>query len=180
MLRLLALLLLVTHPALAGQTALSADGRWRARIVAAPAPPDRLEIRATADNSLGIVFTAIGKDGTPSRLEGVYTDPTRRQFIVMLADTPEYWLVATDPEAPPVYEGFIHSHEQGMIEALPSSQGLFARERVLLEGGAPLQDMRFGPDFREMTGLTADRRWQVTVNLYVNREIARVAVGRSP
>ena len=172
MLRLLvSALILLAAPAWAGPAtraaALSGDGAWRAVLEA----PDRLVIRATGDGHVGAVFTAKTRAGAPARFEGVYTDPTRRQFVVPLLDAPEYWLIATDPEAPPVYEGLVHSYEAGMIEALPSSEGLFARRRVML--AAPIGRLAFSPDFREMTGLTADGSARVTINLYVNREIAR-------
>ncbi len=152
----------------AGDSAISADGKWRAELAA----PDRLVICSTADDSVGAVFEARARDGSPAGFEGVYTDPTRRQFIVPLTGVAEYWLIATDPDAPPVYEGLVHSRESGMIEGLPSSRGLFARRRVLLEGGQPLAALTFSPDYREMTGITADGRLRVVVNLYVNREIA--------
>ncbi len=161
----LALLLLPVPPASAADSALSADGRWRAELAA----PDRLVIYATADGTVARVFEGVARDGAPSRFEGVHVDPTRRHFIVPLLDAPEYWLIATDPNAPPVYEGFVHSREAGMVEGLPSSRGLFARERVPVEH--ILTRPRFSDDFREMYALTPDGRLLVTVNLYVDREI---------
>ncbi len=158
-------LLLPAPPASAADSALSADGRWRAELVA----PDRLAITAADTGALARVFEGVARDGTPSRFEGVYVDPTRRHFIVPLLDAPEYWLIATDPDAPPVYEGFVHSREAGMVEGLPSSRGLFARERVPVEH--ILTRPRFSDDFREMYALTPDGRLLVTVNLYVDREI---------
>ena len=154
----------------AGESAVSHDGKWRAEI----GPPERLTIHDTKDGSIAKIFEAVSREGQRSRFEGVYTDPARRQFIVPLTGAAEYWLIATDPDAPPVYEGFVHSHEKSMIEALPSSQGLFARRRVFLEGGRPLGALTFGNDGKEMSGLTPDGCWQVVVNLYVNREIARI------
>ena len=50
-----------------------------------------------------------------------------------------------------------------MIEALPSSQGLFSRRRVLIEH--QLSQLEFTPDYREMTGVSADGTLRVTVNL---------------
>ena len=166
MLRLFFLLLVLAQPVQAGQVALSGDGNWRAELQA----PDRLVIVATSDDTIAAVFEARARDGSPARFEGVYTDPKRRHFIVPLLGAPEYWLIATDPDAPPVYEGFVYSREAGMIEALPSSEGLFARRRVLIEH--QLGRLEFTPDYLEMTGLTADGKLRVTVNLYVNREVA--------
>ena len=156
---------LPTTAADAADSALSADGKWRAVL----ARPDRLVITATGDGALARVFDGVARDGSPARFEGVYFDPKRRNFILPLLDAPEYWLIATDPDAPPVYEGFVHSREAGMIEALPSSQGLFARRRVLIEHA--LGGLEFSPDMREMTGLSADGTVHVTINLNVNREV---------
>ncbi len=166
MLRLVFVLLLISGPAFGGSEAFSADGKWRASIQA----PDRLVIYAVADNSIGAAFHAETRAGIPAVFEGVYVDPSRRNFIVPLKDIAQYWLIATDPEAPPVYEGFVHSHEAGMIEALPSSEGLFARRRIETEHA--LQQLEFSADYREMTALTPDGALRVTLNLYVNREIA--------
>ncbi|HHL21697.1 MAG TPA: hypothetical protein ENJ52_09240 [Aliiroseovarius sp.] len=168
---ILLLLLVVARPVLAGQVALSADGSWRAELVA----PDRLVIVSTADGSIGATFQARARDGSPAGFEGVYTDPKRRHFVVPLVGAPEYWLIATDPDAPPVYEGFVHSREAGMIEALPSSEGLFSRRRVLIEH--ELRQIEFTPDYLNMSGITADGRLRVTVNLYVNREVAWQPLG---
>lgn len=87
-------------------------------------------------------------------------------------DASEYWLIATDPNAPPVYEGFIHSNEKGMMEALASSEGLFARRRI--EIPEPISDLKFSSDYRTMTGFTAGNTYAVVVNLNANRVINRI------
>ena len=70
------------------------------------------------------------KDGTASRVSAVYQAPQRDSFILALKDAPEIWEIATDPKAEAVYEGYVHSYEKGMVEALPSSEGLFALRRI--------------------------------------------------
>jgi len=165
MVRLTLVLLLFGLPAAAGDSALSADGKWRAVLDR----PGQLVIYATEDGAVAKVFEGEARDGTRARFEGVYVDAKRRHFVVPLLDAPEYWLIATDPDAPPVYEGFVHSREAGMVEALPSSQGLFARERVQVEH--VLTRLTFSDGFREMQALTPDGKWRITLNLYVNREI---------
>ncbi len=131
-------------------------------------------ILSNDDQGIARTFDIIGKDGTPSRIEGVYTDPTRENFIVTLRDVAEYWLIATNPNAPPVYEGFVHSREAGMVEAIASSQGLFARKRVELS--APLSELIFSSDYRTATGFKNGGKLAVIVNLNVNREIGRFSV----
>ncbi len=155
----------------ADEAALSHDGKWRA---IANYAPNQLAIQSTANQSIVSVFDMIGRDGTASAVEGVYADHKRRLFLVTLMDVAEYWLIATDPNAPPVYEGFVHSREAGMIEAIPSSQGLFARRRVILN--EPIKQLTFSADMREMTAITADGTRLVTYNLNVNRKIAEISL----
>lgn len=156
----------------AGDSALSHDAKW---LAIANHAPNQLAIQSVETGDIVKVFDMVGRDGTLSGVEGVYTDPKRRLFLVTLRDVPEYWLIATDPSAPPVYEGFVHSQEAGMIEALPSSEGLFARRRVILE--QPIMRLTFSQDMREMTATTLDGLFQVTYNLNVNRQIAAVPLG---
>lgn len=162
------LFLMVIFPTFtyAADTALSPDGKW---LADAAYQPYKLAIFSTANQTIVKVFDIAGKDGTPSRIEGVYTDPTRDNFILTLLDAPEYWLIATDPSAPPVYEGFIHSNEKGATEAIASSEGLFARRRI--EISEPIGDLRFSPNYRNMTGRFFDKSHKIIINLNVNREI---------
>ena len=83
----------------------------------------------------------MSKKGNSSRVSAVYQAPSRDSFIAALKDVPEIWEIATDPNAPPVYAGLVHSHEKGMVEALPSSHGLFALRRI--EVPEPLDDFFF-------------------------------------
>ncbi len=165
---LLLLLMFMPVALAAADFAVSADGKWHATLD----PAGQLVITDSATGQIARRFNAVASDDTTTRFEGVYVDPKRRHFVLPLIGAPEYWLIATDPNAPPVYEGFVHNREPGMVEGIVSSEGLFARRRVILESGTPLTRLRFSADFREMTGLSPDGRTRVTVNLYVNREIA--------
>ena len=157
--------------ATAGEMARSADGKW---LAIANATAYELVIFATDTMQIARRFDVSARDGTPSAIEGVYTDPTRRNFIITLQDAPEYWLISTDPNAPPVFEGFVHNNENGMTEGLASSEGLFALKRILLN--APVGDLVFAEDYRTATGLRPSKDTIVTLNLNVNREIGEVAL----
>ena len=165
------IILMVFFPmaTMADETALSPDGKWLADLTY---QPYKLTIFSTADQAIVKVFDIAGKEGAPSRIEGVYVDPTRDNFIITLLDVPEYWLIATDPNAPPVYEGFVHSNEKGMKEALASSEGLFARRRI--EISEPIGDLKFSHDHRTMTGRVGAETYEVIINLNVNREVGFV------
>ena len=155
--------------------AMSADGKW---LAVANYLPMTLTLLSTEDLSVARVMPVIGADGTPSRVSAVYQVPQRDSFVLALKDVPEIWEVATDPEAEPVYEGFVHSREKGMIEALPSSQGLFARRRI--EVREPLDDFFFSDDYRHLIGATRDSERGVVVNLNVGREIAELPLPGMP
>lgn len=148
--------------------AISRDGR---HIAVANYLPHTLVMLSTDDLSVEKVFEAKDRKGSSSRVSAVYQAPTRNSFIAALKDVPEIWEIATDPNAPPVYSGFVHSHEKGMIEALPSSQGLFALRRI--EVPEPLDDFFFDPPYRNLIGSAREGR-AIVVNLTVGRDIKQL------
>jgi DNA-binding beta-propeller fold protein YncE/cytochrome c5 len=155
--------------------AMSSDGK---HLAVANYLPMTLTILSTADLSVEKVMDVVGRNGTVSRVSAVYQAPTRDSFILALKDTPEIWEVATDPNAPPVYEGFVHSNEKGMKEGLASSEGLFARRRIMLD--EPLDDFFFSPDYRFLIGAARASERGVVINLNVGRVIAELPLGGMP
>lgn len=155
--------------------AMSHDGKW---LAVANYLPETLTILSTADLSVAKVIDVKGRDGTPSRVSAVYQAPDRRSFILALKDVPEIWEVATDPVAGPFHEGFVHSHESGMEEALQAEQGLFARRRI--EVSAPLDDFFFDPGYRNLIGANREGETAAVVNLDVGREIAHLPLPGMP
>jgi len=155
--------------------AISSDGRW---LAVANYLPRTLTILSTADLSVAAILDIRAKDGTPSRVSAVYQAPTRDSFILALKDVPEVWEVATDPDAPPVYEGFVHSREKGAVEGIPASRGLFARRRIVVS--QPVDDFFFDPGYRNLIGAARDGARAVVVNLNVGREIAELPLAGLP
>ncbi len=155
--------------------AISKDGR---HLAVANYLPRTLTILSTADLSVERVFAVTAKDGTASRVSAVYQAPQRDSFILALKDAPEVWEIATDPAAAAVYEGYVHSYEKGMVEALPSSEGLFALRRI--EVTEPIDDFFFTPDYRNLIGASRDGARGVVVNLTVGREIAELPLPGLP
>ncbi|MEM7641991.1 MAG: cytochrome D1 domain-containing protein [Pseudomonadota bacterium] len=145
--------------------AISKDGK---HLAVANYLPHSLTILSTADLSVEKIFDVVGKHGETSRVSAVYQAPQRHSFILALKDIPEIWEIATDPNADPVYEGFVHSREKGMVEGIASSEGLFARRRI--EVTEPLDDFFFTPDYRFLIGAARDSDRGVVVNLNVGRE----------
>jgi mono/diheme cytochrome c family protein len=148
--------------------AISRDGK---HIAVANYLPRTLVMLSAEDLSVEKIFDVRDKKGNPSRVSAVYQARPRDSFIAALKDVPEIWEIATDPNAPPVYSGLVHSHEKGMIEALPSSQGLFALRRI--ETPEPLDDFFFDPPYRNLIGSAREGR-AVVVNLVVGRDIKQL------
>ena len=154
--------------------AISRDGK---HIAVANYLPHTLVMLSTDDLLVEKIFEARDKNGNSSRVSAVYQARPRDSFIAALKDVPEVWEIATDPNAPPVYSGLVHSHEKGMIEALPSSQGLFALRRI--ETPEPLDDFFFDPPYRNLVGSAREGK-AVVVNLTVGRDIKQLALPGLP
>ena len=155
--------------------AMSQDGQW---LAVANYLPASLTILSTADLSVARVMEVKGRDGTPSRVSAVYQAPSRKSFVLALKDVPEIWEVATDPEGGPFFDGFVHSHQADMKEALGAEQGLFARRRI--DVSAPLDDFFFDPDYRHLIGANRAGETGVVVHLDVGREIATLPLPGMP
>ncbi len=155
--------------------AISKDGK---HLAVANYLPHSLVILSTADLSVEKILDAADKHGTSSRVSAVYQAPPRDSFIVALKDVPEIWEVATDPNAPPVYTGLVHSHEKGMTEALAASSGLFALRRITVS--EPVDDFFFSPSYRSLLGSGRDSGSAMVVNMHVGREVARIPLPGLP
>jgi WD40 repeat protein len=155
--------------------AMSKDGQW---LAVANYLPHTLTILSAADLSVARIFDVADREGKTSRVSAVYQAPTRNSFVLALKDVPEIWEISTDPDAKPVYEGFVHSHEQGMVEALPAAQGLFARRRIIVD--QPLDDFFFDPEYRNLIGTSREGDRGVVVNLIVGKQIAELPLPGMP
>lgn len=148
--------------------AISRDGK---HIAVANYLPHTLVMLSTDDLSVEKIFEARDRNGHSSRVSAVYQAPPRDSFIAALKDVPEIWEISTDPNAPPVHSGFVHSHEKGMVEALPSSHGLFALRRI--DTPEPLDDFFFDPPYRNLIGSGRGDK-AIVVNLTVGRDIKQL------
>ncbi len=155
--------------------AMSHDGKW---LAVANYLPETLTILSTSDLSVAKVIAVKGREGTPSRVSAVYQAPDRKSFILALKDVPEIWEIATDPDAGPFHDGFVHSYEAGMEESLAAEKGLFARRRI--DVSAPLDDFFFDPGYHNLIGANREGETGVVVNLDVGREIANLPLPGMP
>jgi mono/diheme cytochrome c family protein len=155
--------------------AISKDGK---HLAVANYLPHTLVILSTEDLAVEKLFEVRDRKGNSSRVSAVYQARPRDSFIAALKDVPEIWEVATDHNAPPVYSGLVHSHERGMVEALPASQGLFALRRI--EVPEPLDDFFFDPLYRNLIGSAREGKAAVVVNLNVGRDVRRLELPGLP
>lgn len=155
--------------------AMSEDGKW---LAVANYLPETLTLLSTEDLSVARIIQVRGRDGTPSRVSAAYQAPDRRSFILALKDVPEIWEVATDSDAGPYFDGFVHSHEAGMEESLAAEKGLFARRRI--DVSAPLDDFFFDHGYHNLIGANREAESGIVVNLDVGREIASLSLPGMP
>lgn len=155
--------------------AMSADGKW---LAVANYLPHTLTILSTETLEPVRIRTITALDGSESRVSAVYQAPQRESFILALKDAPEIWEIATTEDGGPFYDGFVHSHEAGMKEALSDEVGLFARRRILVS--EPMDDFFFTPDYRNLIGASRSGDKGVVVNLDVGREIAELPLPGMP
>lgn len=155
--------------------AMSHDGKW---LAVANYLPMTLTLLSTEDLSVARVIDIVAKDGSKSRVSAVYQAPQRKSFILALKDAPEIWEIATDPDAGPFHEGFVHSYEKGMEESLAAQKGLFARRRIAI--AEPLDDFFFTPDYSNLIGASRAGDKGVVVNLIVGRETAELPLPGMP
>lgn len=155
--------------------AISADGR---HVAVANYLPHSLVILRSTDLAVEKIFDVRDRWKHSSRVSAVYQARPRNSFIAALKDVPEIWEIATDPKAPPVYEGFVHSHEKSMQEALASTSGLFARRRIAVK--EPLDDFFFDQSYRNLIGSSRDGKHARVVNLNTGQTIASIALPSLP
>jgi DNA-binding beta-propeller fold protein YncE/cytochrome c553 len=155
--------------------AMSHDGQW---LAVANYLPQTLTILSTADLSVVRVIDVIDRKGQPSRVSAVYQAPDRHSFVLALKDAPEIWEIATDPAAGPFHDGFVHSYEASMEEALGAEEGLFARRRIDID--EPLDDFFFSPDYRNLIGTNREGTKGEVINLDVGRKIAELPLPGMP
>ena len=155
--------------------AMSHDGQW---LAVANYLPQTLTILSTDTLEPVKVIEVEARDGTPSRVSAVYQAPQRKSFILALKDAPEIWEVATDPDAGPFHDGYVHSYEKDATEAFGAQQGLFARRRILVE--EPLDDFFFDPGYKNLIGTNREGTKGVVINLTSGGKVAELPLPGMP
>jgi len=157
--------------------AVSADGNW---VMAANYMPHSV-VLFDADLKLVKLYPATDRGGTASsRVSAVYDAAPRKSFVVALKDVAELWEISYDPQAEPVFEGYVHDYRMG--EAI-ATKGQFAIRRTLLD--EPLDDFFFDASYRHAIGAArpktgSDVTQGQVVNLDVRRRIATLDLPGMP
>jgi len=155
--------------------ALSADGRWRFA-----AEPGALAVFDATTGQRERTLRAHALDGSgPGTVTALHVLPSRRSVLVVFESLAELWEVSTNPQAEPLYDGFVHDYKMGEGIALP---GFLNPRRIKLE--APLRDLVFDASQAWLIGRAPDapdgravlQVWQ----LDVRRRIAEHRVTGDP
>lgn len=148
--------------------AVSSDGKW---VIAANYLPHSLVVLNAHDLTPFKVIKATDETGkATSRVSGVYNAPTRKSFVAALKDIKEIWEMSYDPNAEPVYAGFVHSRQPGLEEGVAVEPQPFARRRTLTEDY--LDDFFFDPTYTEVMGASRSGKGGLVYNLDARRKAA--------
>ena len=157
--------------------AVSGDGQW---VMAANYLPHSV-VLFDADLNLQKTYAAATLDGkTSSRVSAVYDATPRHSFVVALKDIPELWEISYDPQAAPIFDGYVHDYKMGEGIARPGFLGV--RRTPLDE---PLDDFFFDQSYRHALGATRPKSGDgaataQVVNLDVRRKIADLPIAGMP
>ena len=155
--------------------AISGDGL---HLAVANYLPRSLVLLSTENLEVEKILDVKDRHGEGSRVSAVYQAPQRNSFIAALKDVPEVWEITTDPNAPPVFAGLVHSYEKGMVEGLAQGSGLFALRRIVVP--EPIDDFFFDPGYRNLIGASRDGKKAYVINLNVGRDIAMIDLPGMP
>ncbi|RVT50997.1 hypothetical protein [Rubrivivax albus] len=101
--------------------------------------------------------------------------PHRRSLLAAWPSLQEWWEIPLDPDAPPIFDGYVHDHRMGEAIASPGHLGV---RRIPFDGPAPTP--AFAPPGRAWVAATAGDLLLV-VHLDVRRTVARLpAPGARP
>lgn len=115
---LAALLTATTASAVASPALRSADGQHGLR---ADAQALTLE---DADGQPLKQWPLRDRAGAPVQVQALAHHARRQAFVVALAGAPELWLIGLDPQAPPIFNGWVHDYRMAEGIAEPGHLGL--------------------------------------------------------
>ncbi|MBT4463665.1 MAG: cytochrome C oxidase Cbb3, partial [Rhodospirillaceae bacterium] len=154
--------------------AVSSDGKW---IMAGNYLPHTITILNAHDLTPFRVIEAKDKQGNSSRVSAVYNAPPRKSFIAAFKDIKQIWEMSYDPDAAPVYEGFVHNYREGQEEGIITEPQPFARKRIKLD--VYLDDFFFDSEYTDVMGASRDGKSAV-YNLDARRKVSDLDLDGMP
>jgi hypothetical protein len=147
--------------------ALSGDGKFLAIGHGIPA-----QLTMLAADDLRILKSLDLRDLAQRPLEPVQLSDAapRKSIVAIMGDGLEAWEILYDPNAPPVFDGYVHDYRSG--EGIATT-GAFPVRRIAL--GQPIGPGLFDPAFDHLIASEGRTRLAV-INLNVRRAIARIDV----
>lgn len=129
----------------------SANETWH---LSASGEPQRLII--TANNKSEVYRETSVEDGkaVPAHITCLFEAPSRLSFFAVLADAQEIWEMSYDPDADPVFPGFVHNYRTGQVEGIIVEKQPFARRRLYLD--LDHNTLIFSPSHTEVIGYAKD------------------------
>lgn len=155
--------------------AVSSDGKW---VMVGNYLPHTLVVLNAADLTLSRVIAAGDGQGATSRVSAVYTAPPRNSFIVAMKDFKEVWELSYDPNAKPVYGGFVHNYREGQEEGVALEKQPFAKRRIKLDDY--LDDFFFNLAYTEVIGASRDEKTGSVYNLDAGSKVSDIDLGGMP
>ena len=155
--------------------AASSDGRW---IIAGNYLPHSVVVLHAEDLTPYRVIPVTNGKGVTSRVSAVYNAPPRQSFIVALKDIKEIWELSYDPDAPPIYGGFVHNYRVGEEEGIIVDEQPFGVRRIKVDDY--LDDFFFDPAYAEVIGAARDAKNGQVFNLDARRKVADLDLAGLP
>ena len=151
------------------------DGRWRF----AAEPPGLAVYAAGASTPIRVLRAAPLGRGAAAAVREIHLAAPRRSVLVTFDRLPELWEVSFDPEAEPLFDGYVHDYRMGEAIALP---GFLNPRRIGID--QPLHDLRFDTSHAYVLARAADRADGHAVlqllQLDVRRRIAQFVLDSQP
>jgi len=122
--------------------------------ISASGAPQVLLITAKNENKAFRQFKVANNKGLPAKISCLFEAPSRLSFIAVLSDAEEIWEMSYDPDADPVFPGFVHNYRTGQVEGITVEEQPFARRRLYL--GLDHSTLIFSPSHTEVIGYGED------------------------
>jgi len=136
----------------AGKTSISSDNEaWHLSV---SGKPQLLTVVAKEKNEVFRKISVENSKAVPAQISCLFEAPTRLSFFAVLPAAQEIWEMSYDPNADPIFPGFVHNYRTGQVEGITVEEQPFARRRLYL--GLDHNTLIFSPSHTEVIGYGED------------------------